>query len=186
MSKPILDKGVEEKSSRLRGKRIAIGASGGIGAVGLVKIFRELRRHGAKLCPFATPSVFKFITPLSLSWAADHEVVCQPDESVEHFDAFDLVVVAPATLNTLSKCATGITDNAVTLLVAAAIGGGIPVVAVPTMNVRLLRHPSYANSRKTLESWGVEFFEAETEEDRLKMPAPEALVSFLINKLSAK
>lgn len=154
MSKPILDKGVQEKSSQLRGKRIAIGASGGIGAVGLVKIFRELRRHGAEVCPFATHSVFKFITPLSLSWAADHPVVSEPDESVEHFETFDLVVIVPATLNTLSKCAMGITDNAVTLLVAAAIGGGIPVIAVPTMNLRLRRHPAYSTSRETLKSWG--------------------------------
>ncbi|MCB0405388.1 MAG: hypothetical protein KDD51_11435 [Bdellovibrionales bacterium] len=186
MKKPILDKGVNEKSAQLRGKRVAVGASGGIGAVGLVKVFRELRRHGAQVSPFATPSVFKFITPLSLSWAADHPVVREPDESVEHFEEFDLVVVAPATLNTLAKCASGITDNAVTLLVAAAVGGGIPIVVVPTMNMRLLRHPMYEQSRRILESWGVEFFQTPTEEDRLKMPAAEVLVPFLIDKIVCK
>ena len=70
----IADKGVEIRSGKLAGKRIGLGVCGGIGAVEVVKIIREMRRHGAVVTPFLTPSVKEFVTALSLEWAAGGEI----------------------------------------------------------------------------------------------------------------
>jgi phosphopantothenoylcysteine decarboxylase/phosphopantothenate--cysteine ligase len=172
----ISDKGVLRRSDALGGKTIAIGICGGIGAVETVKLARELRRHGPdRVQAFFTPDAPKFISALSVEWATGLPVVESVGAQVDHLESFDLVIVAPATLNTISKCAWGMSDNAVTLLVASQIGRQMPVLLVPTMNRVLWQHPAYAEARHRLETWKVDFLETPFEEDRLKMPSPEAL-----------
>lgn len=169
----IRDRGVERRSDALSGRRIALGASGGIACVELVKMIRELRRHGAEIFPYFTPAVEQFITPLSVEWAAGRPVVRTLEADVDHLEDYDLVILAPATLNTIAKCAAGICDNPVTLLVAGQLGRRGRVLMVPTMNLQLMRHPAYPEQVRKLESWGVQFFSSPEEEGRLKMPAPE-------------
>lgn len=176
----ITDKGVEKKSDHLSAKRIAFGISGGIGAVETVRLMRELRRHGAEITTFLTPSATRFITELSLAWASQGRVIGQAGEDVDHLDPFDVVVVAPLTLNTLSKCALGITDNPVTLLVAGQLGRGGKIALVPAMNLQLQRHPLYSHYCEVMERFGANFFPATPEEGRLKMPSPESFSEWLI------
>jgi phosphopantothenoylcysteine decarboxylase/phosphopantothenate--cysteine ligase len=175
VKKNIVDKGVATKSSALFNRRIALGISGGIGAVELVKVARELRRHGAEVHAFFTPSVTRFISEMSIEWATGNKVVAAADADVTHLDEFDLVVVAPATLNTIAKCAVGISDNAVTLLVAGQLGRRAPVLFIPTMNIQLRQHPAFGPHQKTLRDWGARFFESTEAESRLKMPTPEEI-----------
>ena len=167
------DTGVIRRSSRLEGARVGFGVCGGIGSVEVVKIMRELRRHGAEVTPFLTPSVARFITPLSLAWAAGKDAVTEASWEVDHLQGFDVVVTAPATLNTLAKVASGIADNAVTLLLAAQIGNKKPVVLFSAMNLVLKNHPAYTKHKEVLETWGVHVVEPPVEEGRLKMPSPD-------------
>lgn len=171
------DTGVEAISSRLSGRKIAVGVCGGIGAVEVVKIIREFRRRGATVTAFMTPGATRFITPLSVSWAAEGRLVQEITHEVEHLERYDWVVLVPATLNTISKCANGIADNAVTLLVATQLGMAGRVVLVPAMNLALSRHPLYADYRNRLKGWGVHFFEAEPSEGKIKVP--ESLVDYV-------
>ncbi len=181
---PLEDKSVELKSNRLSGHSIAVGVCGGIGSVEVVKIIRELRRHGADITAFFTPSVAQFITPLPVEWASGHQVVRSLDSEVEHFDDFSLVVIVPATLNTISKAASAIADNAVTMLIASQIGKKTPLLFVPTMNVVLSRHPKYLENKKQLEAWGALFLGSDVEEGRLKVPSPEVLANEVLKVLS--
>ena len=174
---PISDRGVQTKSRDLEGRHLALGISGGIGSVEVVKIIRELRRHGARVTPFLTEHAEAFITPLSVEWAAGEKAVRQPGAEVDHLDAFDLVVIAPATLNTIARSAVGIADNAVTLLVASQLGRKGRLLFVPTMNAQLRAHPAYAEHVARLEGWGARFLAGDLEEDRLKMPTPEMLAT---------
>lgn len=176
----IKDRAVAPKSSRLAGKRLAFGVSGGIGAVEVVKIIRELRRHGAEVFPFMTPSVSKFITALSLEWAAGRKPVQDADAPVEYLEDFDAMVVAPATLNTIVKAALGITDNVVALTLAGCFGAKRPVVIYPTMNEKLFAHPRYEPSLKVLREWGAKISEPSPEEGRLKMPTAERVAEEVI------
>lgn len=174
---PIADTGVKRKSRALDGKRVALAVCGGIGATESVKNARELRRHGAHVTAYFTPSVPDFITELSVGWATGEPVVTKLGQDADHLEPFDLVIVAPATLNTIAKCALGLADNAVTLIVASQLGRKAPVLFVPAMNLQLARHPMYGEHVKRLEAFGATFFEQSPEEDRLKMPAPEALAA---------
>ncbi len=167
------DTGVEIKSDRLRGKRVGFGVCGGIGSVESVRLIRELRRHGADITAFLTPSALRFITELPLAWATQNPVQSEAGSEVQHLDDFDLVIVAPLTLNTLTKMALGLTDNAVALLAAGQLGRRGTLLLVPAMNGQLVRHPLYADYVARLEQWGAKFYRDEEKEGRLKMPTPE-------------
>ncbi len=179
----IADRAVTPKSERLTGKRIAFGVTGGIGSVEVVKIIRELRRHGAEVFPFLTPSVEKFITPLSIEWAAGRKPVREADAPVEYLEEFDVLVIAPATLNTIVKAALGITDNVVTLTLAGHLGAKLPVVLYPTMNEKLLAHPRYEPSLEQLREWGATIPEVAEAEGRRKMPTPEQVAQAVMESL---
>ena len=128
MPEDIKDRGVIQKSEQLVGKRLGLGICGGIGAVEVIKIIRELRRYGAGVTPFLTPTGERFITALSVEWAAERAVVRDWEARAPHLEDYDAFLVAPATLNTIVKSATGIADNVVTLMVAAQIGAKRPVI----------------------------------------------------------
>lgn len=178
------DKSVDVKSNRLAGRRIALAICGGIGAVESVKNARELRRHGAEVFAFFTPSTEEFITELSVEWASGHKVIKHPGADVDHLGPFDLVIVAPATLNTISKSSLGLSDNAVTLLIAGQLGRKAPILFVPAMNEQLRNHPLYDDYTKRLQSWGARFHERGPEEDRIKMPPSEELAEWAFKSLS--
>lgn len=184
MSESVKDRGVVAKSSRLKGMRVGFAICGGIGAVEVVKLIRELRRHGAVITPFASPSMTRFITPLSVEWAAAAPLLTEAQAEVDHLEHFDLVVVAPATLNTINKAALGLTDNAVTLVIASQLGRKAPVMFCPTMNEAMQKHPSYENSKQQLQSWGALFLEPVAEEGRFKMPTRETLLTAVVELLN--
>lgn len=172
------DTGVELLSRSLSGKRVAYGVCGGIGSVESVKIIREIRRHGAEVVPFATPSALRFITPLSLEWAANHPLAGDGPDTAYLRD-FDVVVVAPTTLDTLIKVSLGICENALLLLVASQIGGKRPVLLYPTMNEKMAAHPQYVEAKRVLKSWNVGVMEPGIVEERLKMPDPASVAAQL-------
>ncbi len=179
--KNIKDIGVCLKSGKLSDKRIAFGICGGIGAVETVKIIRELRRHGSQITAYFTPSVTAFISELSIEWATGLPVVSALTASVDFLEPFDITIIVPTTLNTLSKAAIGLSDNPVTLLIATQLGRKEKLLFVPTMNSNLVRHPLYQNYKNILLDWGAHFFPSEEEEGRLKMPSPERLADFVIS-----
>lgn len=179
----VKDTGVSPKSDRLEGKRIAVAVCGGIAAVEVVKIIRELRRHGAKITPFMTPSSSRFIGPDALSWAAETGVIAESSAQVEYLKEYDLVLVCPATLNTIAKAALALTDNVVSLLIASQIGAKRKVLMVPAMNLAMLEHPAYGEYRARLEAWGVNFLQLPCEEGRLKIPSFEAVANRVLEIL---
>lgn len=186
MNKRIADRGVAPKTARLKNLKVAFAVCGGIGSVESVKIIRELRRRGATVQAFMTPSALKFITPLSLEWATEGKVVVEDGPEVEHLKEFDLVVVAPATLNTITKSALGIADNVVLLLLASHIGNKGKTAFVPTMNIQMLEHPLFNEYRARLKSWGCAFFESEEDEARIKMPEPTAFADWVEKTFKGK
>lgn len=177
------DRAVEKKSDRLKGRHIGFCVCGGIGAVEVVKIIRELRRHAARVTAFFTPTASRFATELSVAWATGSSVVSDWGPDASHLESLDAVVVAPATLNTMRKVALGISDNVVTVLIAAQIGAGVPVLMFPTMHAHLRNHPLYGESLKVLGEWGVSVFEIREEEHRLKMPSPEQVFEHVVSVL---
>jgi phosphopantothenoylcysteine decarboxylase/phosphopantothenate--cysteine ligase len=130
--------------------------------------------------PFLSPTATEFIGAAALEWACDRPAIQKARASVDHLEHFDLVVVAPATLNSMAKAAAAICDNVVLLLIASQFGRKAPIVFVPTMNEQLADHPHFAEVRNRLEDWGAVFTKPNEEEGRWKMPDAENLVGQIL------
>lgn len=182
-STSIQDRSVSAVSTELKEKKIALAICGGIGATEVVKIARELRRHGATLEAFMSPQAKQFITPLSVEWACATKPIMRAGAKVEYLETFDAVLVVPATLHTVSKAALGLSQTVVDLVIANQLGSHKKVFFVPAMNQQLWEHPSLPESQKRLESWGAVFYPVKEEESRIKVPDSKILVKWFIEKM---
>ncbi len=143
---------------RFDGKHILVGITGSIAAVKGALLVSRLVKEGAEVYPVMTPAATKFITPLTLrSLSGKVPIVGEehPDfVRAVHIEAArwaDVVVVAPATANTMAKCAVGISDNVLTDIILAFDG---PVVFVPAMNSSMLGSPVTLKNIELLEDRG--------------------------------
>lgn len=133
-------------------------ACGGRPAGQLSRFVRRQQAQGWEVCVIATPAALKFMDTTELVELTGHVVRSdykQPDEP-DVLPPADAMAVAPATFNTINKWAGGISDTLALGLLNEAIGLGLPVVAVPTANVALARHPAFVASVATLRSWGAQ------------------------------
>lgn len=147
----------------LNGKKILLGVTGCIAAYKSCLIIRELVKRGAKVKVVLTPSAVEFITPLTLSTLSQNDVVVntfpknQKDGtnlSTWHIDYAlwaDLMLVAPATINTIAKIAHGFADNALTTLLTALRS---PLLIAPTADVDMYKNPINKENLEKLERLG--------------------------------
>ena len=147
--------------SILRGKHILLGISAGIAAYKTAFLVRLFVKAGAVVRVIMTPSAKEFITPLTLSTLSNHPVLTdftdeEDDNAVwnNHVELglwADLFVIAPATANTLSKMASGNSDN---FLIATYLSAKCPVYFAPAMDLDMYKHPTTQKSLETLQSHG--------------------------------
>ena len=149
------------KGNVLQGKRIVLGVTGSIAAVETVKLARELIRYGGDVYPVMTAAARKIIHPDALFFATGHQPVTELTGAVEHVELCgeesetDLLLIAPATANTISKIAAGIDDTPVTTFATTAIGSGIPVLIVPAMHGSMYNHPKVKKNIEALKELGL-------------------------------
>ncbi|MFC2065933.1 bifunctional phosphopantothenoylcysteine decarboxylase/phosphopantothenate--cysteine ligase CoaBC [Chloroflexota bacterium] len=130
----------------LASKTIVLGITGGIAAYKAADLASKLTQAGAKVEVVMTESATKLITPLTLRNITGRPVVTDLFElaseySVEHIalaEATDLVVIAPATANTIAKLAAGIADN---MLCCVVLATKAPVIIAPAMNDNMFQNP---------------------------------------------
>ena len=147
--------------SILRGKNILLGISAGIAAYKTASLVRLFVKSGAHVRVVMTPSAKEFVTPLTLSTLSDHPVLSDfTDENDDnavwnnHVELglwADFFVVAPATANTLSKMASGNSDN---FLIATYLSAKCPVYFAPAMDLDMYKHPTTKNALDKLQSYG--------------------------------
>ena len=148
--------------SFLKGRRIVLGITGSIAAYKSVEILRNLQKRGAEIRVAITPAGTKFITPLTLEVLSGYSVYSEnvPESSpeVRHTELArwgELLLIAPATANTIAKIVWGIADTSVTDL-ALCFGRGI---ICPAMNVRMYENPVTQENLKKLKAFGWEVVE---------------------------
>lgn len=168
-----------EKSEILKGKKIALCVTGSISSVEAVKVARELIRHGAQVYPYATDSALKFIGKDSLLFATGNPVVDELTGKDEHLESFDLILVAPATANIISKAACGIADDAVSTLILANLQ---KCMFVPTMHEKMMNNPIFQENINKLKKY-CKFIEPIREEDKLKLPDRENIAAEVMHSL---
>jgi hypothetical protein len=158
------------------GKVLYVVACGGYVAGRLDGFISTRQERGWDVCVIATPSGLKFMDRIRMETLTGHVVrhdYKQPDEP-DVLPPADAIVVAPATFNTINKLAGGISDTLALGVLHEAIGLGLPVVAVPTPNSALAKHPVFGASVAALRSWGVQvLFDLE----KYPMPPPRVGVA---------
>lgn len=157
-------------SETLKGKKILLGVTGCIAAYKSAFLVRELVRFGAEVKVVMTPSAVQFISPLTLSTLSQNNVIVKmfpdsqqsgTDMTTWHIDYAlwaDLMIVAPATINTIAKIAAGFADNALTTLVTAL---RCPLIIAPAADVDMYNNPITKENLAKLESLGHYILSAE-------------------------
>lgn len=173
----------------LQNKNIVLGISGGIAAYKCAHLVRLFVKAGAQVKVIMTPSAKQFVTPGTLSVLSKNEVL------IDFFDAHsnwnshvqiaewaDLIVIAPATANTLAKFATGVCDN---LLCAVYLSARSKIFIAPAMDLDMYQHPSVKSNLKQLEANGNLIIPAESGElasglsGEGRMAEPENIIAFI-------
>jgi phosphopantothenoylcysteine decarboxylase/phosphopantothenate--cysteine ligase len=143
----------------LSGKKIVLGVSGSIAAYKSAMLTRLLVKAGAEVKVVMTPAARDFITPLTLSTLSRNPVLSafarsedgQWNNHVELGLWADVLVIAPASANTLAKLALGLCDN---LLLAVYLSARCPVCVAPAMDLDMLQHPATQDHLSKLRSRG--------------------------------
>ena len=185
--------------SVLSGKKIVLGVSGGIAAYKTATLVRLFIKAGAHVQVIMTPASKDFVTPLTLSTLSKNPVHStfynEEDDNAQwnnHVELglwADLMLIAPATANTLSKMVNGNCDN---LLIATYLSAKCPVYFAPAMDLDMYKHPSTVASFHTLKQFGDIIIPAETGQlasglsGEGRMAEPENIIAFLENDLESK
>ncbi len=178
------DTQVTKVAEYLNGKNIALCVTGGIAAIETPKIARQLRRYGANVKAYTTLEAEKFIGLTSLEWGTGKAVVSKLSGASEHICREDLVLVAPATTNTINKIFCGIADNSVTTLVASALGQNKPVLIALTMHESLYNNPILQKNLAQAESYGIGIINPRISEGKAKIAQLDEIVANVSKTLS--
>lgn len=178
--------------SVLSGKNILLGVTGGIAAYKATYLVRHFIKAGAHVKVIMTPASKDFVTPLSLSTLSKNPVLSSFTNEEDENDTWnnhvdlglwaDIMVIAPATANTLSKMANGASDN---FLLATYLSAKCPVYFAPAMDLDMYKHPSTEESFKKLQSFGNIMIPAGSGElasglvGKGRMAEPEEILSFI-------
>ena len=181
------------KGNGLQGKRIALGITGSVGCLRSVDLARELMRHGAEVFVIMSEEATKLVTPAMFEWATGNPVATELTGKIEHIwlagehkESCDLILVAPATGNSLSKIACGIDDTPVLSTVTSAIGSGIPVMTVPAMHESMYKNPFILENIEKLRKANIDVIEPVREEGKAKIASVHTMVEMVINNLYKK
>src|ERR671926_902846 len=163
--------------------RVLLGVSGGIASYKACELCRLLVRAGHDVVPLVTEAAERFVTAETFRALARRPAA---EDVYLHLTRADLLVVAPATANTIAKLAHGLADN---LLTEAALAHRGPVLVAPAMNPRMWSHPATRSNADTLRARGVELVgpdEGETAEGEWgvgRMAKPEEIVGAALELL---
>jgi phosphopantothenoylcysteine decarboxylase/phosphopantothenate--cysteine ligase len=181
------------KSDILKGKKIVVCVTGSVAAIETPKLVRELRRMGAEVHCVMSDNAQQIIHPYVLEWASDNEVITKITGKVEHVklagevpDKADLMLIAPATSNTIGKIANGIDDTPVTTVATTAFDSKIPIVIVPAMHISMYNHPILQENIKKLKQHGIDFIEPRIDENKAKFPDKQTIINHVILKFTKK
>ena len=181
----------------LTNKNILLGVCGSIASYKSATLTRLLVKAGANVRIIMTREATHFITPLTLSTLSKNPVLINyfdPDSGVwnNHVDIglwADLMIVAPASANTLAKFSNGLCDN---LLSAAYLSAKCPVFFAPAMDLDMWQHPATQKNINTLISYGNQMIKPAYGElasgliGEGRMAEPEDIMSFISTEIKKK
>lgn len=177
------------------GKKILLGITGSIAAYKSAGLIRLLIKEGAEVKVVMTSYAKEFITPLTLSTLSKHPVLSESfsretgewNNHIELGRWADLIIIAPASMNSIAKLAHGMCDN---LLMAVCLASKCPIYIAPAMDVDMYQHPSNQKNLKILQSFNYKIIFPNVGElasglyGEGRMAEPEQIIAFLEEELS--
>jgi phosphopantothenoylcysteine decarboxylase len=145
-------------------KNVVLGVTGSIAAYKAAELTSQLTKQGCDVHVVMTKDALEFITPLAFKTLSRNPVstdLYDEDEGwkpahIKLADEADLLLIAPATANTLAKLAHGLANDALSCI-ALALNPKAKTMIAPAMNGKMWLHPATQANVTTLRSWGVEF-----------------------------
>lgn len=151
----------------LKGREVIVCVCGGIAAYKVADIVSKLVQRGAGVTVCMTKEATHFVTPLTFQALSGRPVRTDTfdlsntndPQHISLTEKADLMVIAPATNNTIAKVAAGLTDDLVSLMICAS---ACPVVFIPAMNSRMWEHPIAQDNFARLAQLGYKFIGPES------------------------
>ena len=183
---------IESKGTILKGKTVCMCLTGSVACINSPMIARELMRLGAEVIVTMSKAATELINPSLMHWATGNPVITKLTGAVEHvflagdrpnhFGKADIILVSPATANTISKIANGIDDTPVTTVVSTAFGSSIPIVIVPAMHASMF-HPIIERNIARLKECGINVLGPRLSEGKAKIAKVDDIIDRVIDLL---
>lgn len=173
----------------LSGKKIVLCVSGSVAAYKAIELARLLMRHGADVNCVATTAVSKLIQPEYFKWATGNEVITKLTGDLEHirladYNKADLIIVYPATANTLGKLANGIDDTPVSTVLTVGFGSKIPILMCLAMHASMYDNYAIKKNIDFLKN-KIEFLSPQMIEEKAKVIEPEEVLNYVLKKFGS-
>ena len=148
--------------NKLNNKKVLLIICGGIAAYKSLELIRILRKNNNKIKTVLTKSGKEFVTPLSITSLSNEKVYTdifdyKNESEIDHISLSrwaDVILIAPATANTISKISNGLADDLASTLVLAS---NKKIFIAPAMNVRMWEHKTNKENIKRLNEFGYRF-----------------------------
>lgn len=162
---------------------IVLCVTGSIAATETIKLAREFRRQGVDVKCFMSDGACEIIHPYSMEFATGQKVVTKLTGEVEHvkYADADMIIVAPATANVISKFACKIADNPINTLLITASGYETPVLMVPSMHNSMYK--AVKDHIETLKNEDISFVKPKIGEGKAKFPDIQDIVCHAMRQL---
>ena len=181
--------------NNLENKKILLIICGGIAAYKSLELIRLLKKKGSLIKTILTKNANKFVTPLSITSLSQEKVYSdlfdyKNEAEMDHISLSrwaDLVLIAPATANTISKLSYGLSDDLASTVILAS---NKDILLAPAMNVRMWEHPTNQENILKLKGYGYKIIGPETgdmacgEYGEGKMTEPENIANYINNYFS--
>ena len=187
----------DQNQGSAAGKRVALGVTGGIAAYKAIEVLRGLQRVGCDVRVAMTRHACEFVQPLTFRALSGSYVVVDdyapenpdPIAHITFSQTVDLLIIAPATANTLSKFANGVADDFLTSTFLACTA---PVLVAPAMNTTMWEHPATQRNLQKLRADGIHIIEPDQGEMACgtigpgRLSEPEMIVAAALEILDVK
>jgi phosphopantothenoylcysteine decarboxylase/phosphopantothenate--cysteine ligase len=163
--------------------------AGSVAAYKAIELARLLMRHGAHVTCVTSNAVTKLVQPEYFKWATGNEVITKLTGELEHirladYNQSDLVIVYPATANTLGKLANGIDDTPVSTVLTVGFGSKIPILMCLAMHASMYENLAVKKNIKFLKN-KIEFLSPNLIEGKAKSPEPEDVLENVLKKFGS-
>lgn len=163
---------------------VVLCVTGSVAAVEAVKLARELKRHDINVKCFMSEGATEIIHPNAMEFATGQEVVLDLTGKIEHvkYAQADLILVAPATANVISKLTYKIADNPISTLLITAFGYKTPIIFVPSMHHSM--YLAVSDNISKLKEEGITFIKPKIKEKKAKFPDMDDIVLNVLRETS--